>query len=243
MNLKNIAYWVFRALFMWDKYFRYSIFARIINTIYPRMVVTEYGKYFEEDKNFIRYYNSFEWGNYNSFDRKFTLREFLKLTKNLSGDTVECWGFKGATSYLILENIGTEKHHHIFDSWEWLSKPSSEDGNYWWESNLTASEQTIRENLKRFSNVSFYKGWIPEKFSEIKDCTISFIHIDVDLYAPTKDSLELLYPQVQSGWVIICDDYGFITCPWARKAMNEFAEKEKLTILELTTGQGIIIKP
>ncbi len=228
---------------MWDRYFRYSILARIVNILYPRMVITEYGKYLHADKEFLDYYHRFEWKSYNSFDRKYTIREFLKLTERLSWDTVETGGYKWATSHLILENISPKKTHHIFDSWEWLSKPGKEDGDYWGENSLTTWEDIIRENLKSFKNVRFYKWWIPEKFHELNNKGISFLHIDVDLYEPTRDSLAFFYPLLQSGWIIVCDDYGFITCPGARKAMDEFAKKENLTILDLTTGQGIIIKP
>lgn len=228
---------------MWDKYFRYSILARIVNTIYPRMVITEYGNYLHQDKKFLEYYDSFEWKSFNSLDRKYTIRELLKLTEWLSGDAVECGWFKWATSYIILQNISPEKTLHIFDSWEWLSKPNEIDGTYWQEANLTSSEETIRKNLESFSNVQYYKWWIPSRFNEIAGKDISFLHIDVDLYDPTKDSIEQLYAQVQSWGVIVCDDYGFTTCPGARKAMDEFAEKHNLKILWLTTGQGVIIKP
>lgn len=243
MNIKNVVTWIFRALFMWDKYFRYSILARIVNTLYPWMVITEYWKYLHDDKEFFNYYTKFEGKSFNSFDRKFTIREFLKLVEWLSGDTVECGWYKGATSYLILKNIPSSKNHHIFDSWEWLSKPGKEDGHYWWESSLTTSEEIIRENLKSFSNVHFYKGWIPTRFHEMEWKEISFLHIDVDLYEPTRDSLEFFYPRLQSGWIVVCDDYGFTTCPGARKAMDEFALKNNVKILDLTTGQWIIIKP
>ena len=33
------------------------------------------------------------------------------------------------------------------------------------------------------------KGWIPSRFEEVKDKNFSFVHIDVDLYQPTLDSL------------------------------------------------------
>lgn len=58
------------------------------------MVITEYGKYLHDDKKFLEYFNKFEGKSYNSFDRKFTIREFLKLVEHLSGDTVECGAYK-----------------------------------------------------------------------------------------------------------------------------------------------------
>ena len=41
---------------------------------------------------------------------------------------------------------------------------------------------------------------------------------------------------------MICDDYGFVTCPGAKKAMDEFFEDKAEPVIMLTTGQAFIIK-
>lgn len=242
MNLKNVIGWIYKAIFRWDKYFRYSIFTRMVNFIYPRMVHTEYGKYFLNYTDFLAYFRKFEWNNYNSYDRKFTVLQLLKLIKNLNWDTVECWVFRWATSYLILKNINSKKTHHIFDSFEGLSEPWDIDWSYWTKNNLTCWLEIVKDNLKEFKNAEYYKWWIPERFNEVKDLAFSFIHIDVDLYEPTKDSIEFFYERLEKWWVLVCDDYGFSTCPGAKLAMDEYAQKYSLEVLELTTWQWVFIK-
>lgn len=241
-TIKNIINGVYRAIFKWDKYFRYSILTRIINFIYPKMIHTEYWKIFLTDKFFLSYFKKFEWNNYNSFDRKYTLLQFLKLIKNLKWDTVECWVFKWATSYLILKNIDKNKKHHIFDSFEWLSLPKSIDWTHWQKNSLSCSLDYVKKNLSDFENVAYHKWWIPYKFEDVKDVIFSFVHIDVDLYQPTKDSLDFFYSRLEKWGIIICDDYWFSTCPWAKKAVDEFILKEWIDLLDLTTWQAIIIK-
>lgn len=242
IKIKSIIKWAFNAAFKWDKYFRYSIFTRIVNFIYPKIIHTEYWKSFLDNKDFLTYFDKFEWKNFNSIDRKYTLLQFLKLIKNLNWDTVECWVFKWATSYLILKNIDVSKTHHVFDSFEWLSNPDNEDWTYWEKNNLSCWIEVVKNNLSEFQNVKYYKWWIPDKFNEVNNLLFSFVHIDVDLYKPTKDSLDFFYTRLVKWWIIICDDYGFSTCPWAKKAMDEFAEFNNLEILDLTTWQWIIIK-
>ena len=78
-----------------------------------------------------------------------------------------------------------EKVHHVFDSFEGLSAPSDQDGSYWTRGDLAAEEVTIRENLKEFDFVTYYRGWIPTRFKEVEDRRFVFVHLDLDLYQPT----------------------------------------------------------
>lgn len=182
-------------------------------------------------------------------DRKFNLYYLAKAARSVQGDTVECGAFKGEGSFIILKaNEGSGKLHHIFDSFEGLSAPEAQDEirtdrtRAWQEHELSVSEDTVRSNLKEFDNIRCYKGWIPARFKDVESNTFSFVHIDVDLFQPTLDSLEFFYPRMNSGGIIVCDDYGFDTCPGAYKAMNEYFEDRRENVVHLTTGQGVLIK-
>lgn len=224
---------------------RYYAMERLANMFNPHFHFTEYGQVWRDDKKFEEYYVGFEGDNYHSLDRKYTVDQFLKLIKNIPGDTVECGSFTGGTSYLICKSIaccGQSKQHHIFDSFEGLSKPAKEDGVYWKQGDLTTSEDVCRSNLSEFDFVHYYKGWIPDRFQEVKDLRFSFVHIDVDLYQPTHDSIDFFYNRMNKGGVLICDDYGFYSCEGAKKAMDNFFNGKPESIIMLTTGQSFIIK-
>ena len=49
---------------------------------------------------------------------------------------------------------------------------------------------------------------------------ISFLRLDTDFYESTIKELEILYPRLEKGGVLLIDDYGF----WdgARKAVDEY---------------------
>lgn len=182
-------------------------------------------------------------------ERRFNLYYLAKSVSDIAGDTVECGVFEGASSYLILKtNADKGKIHHIFDSFDGLSKPGDQDlvenerTFRWKEHDLKISEEVTRMNLSCFKNVAYYKGWIPDKFYEVQDRKFSFVHIDVDLFQPTHDALIFFYERMTPGGMIICDDYGFETCSGAYKAMNEFVKDKPESIIHLTTGQGVIIK-
>jgi len=184
----------------------------------------------------------------NVHDRKFTLIQFLKMIKDVPGATAECGVYKGESSHIIMtltEHQG--RTHYCFDSFEGLSEPTQDDltiskyGFTWKHHDLKSSEDEAKRNLSNFRNVCFKKGWIPHRFSEIRNNRFAFVHIDVDLKQPTKDSISFFYPRMSPGGVIVIDDYGFESCPGARKATDEFMIDKPEVVLHLTTGQGVII--
>ncbi|MFQ5587972.1 MAG: TylF/MycF/NovP-related O-methyltransferase [Nitrospiria bacterium] len=244
MNIVNALKFLHQALIKGDEYARFSLAERISNKIYNRYKFSEFGRTFLYDKAFLQYYQRFEnTGNFHSLDRKYALDQLMKLTFSLEGETAECGVYKGASSYLICRNIaGRNKSHHIFDSFEGLSRPGAEDGDYWKKGDLACAEADIRENLKAFDFVRYYKGWIPDRFSEVVELRFCFVHLDIDLYQPTLDSLAFFYPRMVPRGVLLCDDYGFINCPGAQKAMNIYFSDKTEQIVSLPTGQGFVIK-
>ncbi len=177
--------------------------------------------------------------------RRWMVYQLIRLTENVPGDTAECGVYQGGMSYLIASFLARSrlaKAHHLFDSFEGLSNPGSEDGSHWHEHDITAALSVAEKLLSGFQNVYFYKGWIPTRFREIADRQFSFVHIDVDLYQPTRDSIEFFYPRVSPGGIIICDDYGSVVCPGAIKAIDEYLQDKPEKMVKLTDGGGFLIK-
>ena len=67
------------------------------------------------------------------------------------------------------------------------------------------------------------------------------VHVDVDLYEPTLASLAFFYPRMNPGGVMVCDDYGFTTCPGATKAVDEFLHDKPEKMIALPNGGGFFI--
>jgi hypothetical protein len=68
------------------------------------------------------------------------------------------------------------------------------------------------------------------------------VHIDVDLYQPTLDSIRFFYPRLAPGGIILCDDYGYSSCPGAKGAFDEYMKDRPEKIIHAPTGQAFIIK-
>lgn len=224
---------------------RHYAMERLANMVNPDFHFTEAGQVWRDDKVFEEKYHDLVGNDFHSIDRKYTVNQFLQLVKNIPGDMAECGVYKGATAWFMCTFIQQHDLHktlHVFDSFQGLSKPQGEDGDHWAAGNLATDEAECRKNLSIFNFVKYYKGWIPEKFAEVDTKRFCFVHIDVDLYQPTFDSVSFFYERMNSGGIIICDDYGFTTCPGAKKAMDDFFCDKAEAVIMLTTGQGLIIK-
>jgi len=208
---------------------------------YPKKYfISDLGSIAYTDKKLIAYYDRFHT-HYRGYDKKYIFKNLLNLVENIDADYAECGVYQGASSYLILQKY-TENRLHIFDSFEGLSEPENIDGNYWSRGNLFASEDLVRKNLSEFTNFTLYKGWIPDRFNEVADKKFAFVHIDVDLYQPTLDSIRFFYSRMLPGAVILCDDYGSVVCPGAKRAFDEFFEDKDENIVALPEQQCFIIK-
>ncbi len=212
--------------------------------MYPTYKFSEHGRLFLEDREFLAAYARFmDPGNWHSLDRKYTLAQLIRLTLDLEGDVAECGVYTGGSAWLMCDAArSTGKLIHLFDSFEGLSQPTALDGDYWSRGGLRADESLVRENLKEFGNFVLHRGWIPEPFREVAEGRFAFVHIDVDLYEPTRDATAFFFPRLSAAGIILFDDYGFATCPGARHAVDEFFAARAEPVVRLPTGQAFIVK-
>jgi len=191
--------------------------------------------------------------------RYYRLQQMLKfvLGSGLNGSVAECGCWKGHSSYIIASILMEHKYKgkfSIFDSFEMgLSDKHEKDINtrhilsvedIQKEKELFSSkENDLHEVLKPFDFYKLYKGWIPERFGEVEKEKFIFVHLDVDLYQPTLDSLEFFYPRLKKGGVIVLDDYGYTQFPGAKKCVDEFLARNECSLFFVgSTGGCFIIK-
>ena len=201
-----------------------------------------------------------EWSdNYYKQLRFYNLQQMVDyaLRQKLIGDFVECGVWKGHSAYIISSILYENKfagNFYIFDALErGLSRKSGKDENL--RSELTQQEIQVESNifqstedevkacLSEFDFIHLYKGWIPNRFIEVENKQFSFVHIDVDLYEPTRDSLNFFFPRLVENGVIVCDDYGLCQFPGAKKAVDEFLKKNIYKMFyKVPMGACFIIK-
>jgi hypothetical protein len=198
------------------------------------------------DDDFTSYLRRFDLLDGLNSDRRWMLQQLVRLVGDVPGNTAECGSYRGASSYLIarMNQAGwLKRKHYAIDSFEGLSPPESVDGSHWERGDLAATEAELRANLHDFSDqLVVCKGWIPDSFAAIEPQAFAFVHVDVDLYAPTKASLEFFYPLLSPGGIVLIDDYGSTHCPGATRAADEFLSDKPEKMIALSSGAGFFVK-
>ena len=231
----------FRALRGSDRD-RYRLAERVAAKIHPDAILSDRDRLWLRDAEFRAIYQRFRGDIFTrTMDRVFFIDQLARLVAPLLGDTVECGAYDGLSSYMICRATQPAHTHHVFDSFEGVSEPGEADGDYWKKGDLSASEATLLANLAEFDIVT-HPGWIPHHFDEVTDLQFCMVHIDVDLYQPTRDSIEFFYDRTVRGGIIVLDDYGFANCPGATAAVDEHMANRPEIVVMAPTGQGIIFK-
>ena len=188
-------------------------------------------------------------------NRHYLLSNLMKIAPIEGGDIAECGCWKGLSSTIIaseLKNKNFKNNFYIFDSFEGLSEFNDFDfrenkKNIEVEKirkHFVSNIELVKSNLSEFGKfIYFLKGWIPKRFNEVKDNKFSFVHIDLDLYEPTKNSLNFFGERIIKGGIILLDDYGSLDFPGAKLATDNFLKNDNsFSFLPLSYGSAFLIK-
>jgi acyl carrier protein phosphodiesterase len=186
---------------------------------------------------------------------RFYILHYLIENVNFSrGDVCELGCWRGLSGNIIASRIQQSRsgaRFHIFDSFQGLSEHKEVDipvtgipDKDAARKHFACSEEQVRRNLSDFDFIQYHAGWIPDRFPEVADRKFSFVHVDVDLYEPIRDSIAFFYPRLVTGGVMLFDDYASYQFPGAMKAVDEaLAGPMKGNVfMRLPTGQGILVK-
>lgn len=151
--------------------------------------------------------------------------------------------FQGGTARLIREAMAGHdaKQLFLFDSFEGMKTVSTVDRHKEHDFADTSVE-SVRSVVGDEPFIHYRKGWVPDTFAGLEDRRFCFAHIDLDLYQGVLDSLTFIYPRLSSGGAIVFDDYGFASCPGARKAVDAFFADKPERPLALSTAQALVTK-
>ncbi len=172
----------------------------------------------------------------------------------VGGSFVECGIFKGDMAWVVAQAIGDAKlpPFYLYDSFDGFSDRYSSPDDYPLNprfleyANGFYREPGLYEYVKaRFagqSQVIVTKGFLPEALDEICPDTIGFLHVDLNSPKAEVLVLERLFDKVLPGGVVVFDDYGWKLFSEQKDAEDAFMAARGYQILELPTGQGLVVK-
>jgi len=178
------------------------------------------------------------------------------VENNIEGDIIECGvAMAGNFATMILGAISVEGGRNRkfwgFDSFEGIQLAGKKDTQQAgigdithntdvpYESLLVSSgitshsKQQVINNLRSWNlydgiNIELVEGWVQNTLEPNLPCIekISILRLDMDVYHPTKFTLDLLWDKISVGGVVIIDDWAL---DGVRIACYEFFEEKGIT--------------
>lgn len=189
-----------------------------------------------------------------SNERIYTLIEALKYisNNNIEGDIVECGVWKGGSMMAVANTLlslnDVNRKLYLYDTYDGMSEPTEIDidcaGNeakdmlnsqvksetdfIWAYSPIEKVKSNILKTGYPSDLIHCVKGKVEDTLLNNSIDKISLLRLDTDWYESTKIELELLFPKLQKGGILIIDDYGH----WegSKKAVDEYLDKHKLKL-------------
>ena len=185
---------------------------------------------------------------------------------DIEGDFVECGVFMGGSAMMIsfamreFDKINnSSKNLWLYDTFEGMANPTIHDENIlnekattelknktkkenskdiWAYSSIDYVKQNIKKTNIKLERVKYIKGLVEKTLIKDKPKKISLLRLDTDFYESTKIELEELYPLLETGGIIIIDDYGH----WkgCKKAVDEYFKDKKNIFFQQIDYSGLI---
>jgi predicted O-methyltransferase YrrM len=163
------------------------------------------------------------------------LHNKVNETKGLSGEMAEIGVYKGGSTMMIGLS-DPDRGLYACDSFEGLPETSKEDivqnGGHSKGDFADTSLEGVRQLIGYDNNTLLIKGFFPDKVihEHMEILSYSFVHIDVDLYQPTLDSLNFFWDRMVKDGIIVSDDYQWRNTPGVKTAFDEFFKDKDVVV-------------
>lgn len=186
--------------------------------------------------------------------------ELYRMIKDLPGSIVECGVYQGNSffafhKFLEIFHPGDRIRHVIgFDDFEGLRLTEEDGPEYanrskveggWWSADfkpvldeimqIHTEDQFIPAAKRSFLIEGDILNTVPKYVQENPGIRISLLHLDVDVYEPTKVALENFYDRVVPGGLIVLDEYAMMEWGGESKALEDYFKERDYPVPELKT--------
>lgn len=175
------------------------------------------------------------------------------IARHIDGDFVELGTGRGFTFSAILKYLDffgavQKKRVFLFDTFLPV-KPDHESGRQTVPEKYQVAKayadgiEAVRANFAEWPNVTLIEGPLPDSANSFISAApkIAFLHVDLNHHLPEIACLELFFPLLSDGAVILLDDYANVGRGKQWKVFSKFFNDKGLYILTTASGQGIVI--
>ena len=145
-------------------------------------------------------------------------------------------------AFSLLEFGDISRRLYLYDTYAGMTEPTEEDVIAWNGvsvcekrreeqrkgkdsfSSWAIGKEEVESNMKTtgypHQRIRYVAGDVCETLKACAPPKVALLRLDTDWYASTRTELELLYPRLVSGGVLIIDDYGHFA--GARRAVDDY---------------------
>lgn len=164
-----------------------------------------------------------------------------KLGLRRGGDFVECGTYRGTSARILCDYLDWEttgRTFYLYDLFEHQAGMAH-------HALPDHGPQLYDRVVARFADlphVRIVRGFVPDSFAQASPDKIAFLHLDMNNAPAETAALGALFDRVADGAPIILDDYGWYGYRAQKDAADAFFAARGITVAELPTGQGLVIK-
>lgn len=177
------------------------------------------------------------------------LESFSKIVyrKKIPGDVVEAGVYRGGFAKDI-NHFFPDRKLYLFDTFSGhdvrdiaVERQREYHSAVKAETLAETSVELVMGKMEIPENCIIKKGYFPETFDLNENHRFCFVNIDFDLYQPIISALELFYPRMSKGGVILIHDYMWDYVEGACKAVDEFSQKNNIGVIPIGDGVSAAI--
>lgn len=170
-----------------------------------------------------------------------TLCWAAKRTMGLDGDMVECACYKGTSARIVTDYVdlnASDKSFYLYDLFEHDES----------QAHLDMAEHSadlfgmVKTRFSDIPNAVVTQGSVPQILDEVAPEKIAYLHLDLNDADAELGALKFFWDRIVPGGSIVLDDYGWIFYRAQKLAEDRFFAERGYGVMELPTGQGLVIK-
>lgn len=170
----------------------------------------------------------------------------------IAGAVVECGVWRGGSMMAVARTLincgGAPRDLYLFDTFEGMTEPGpldislngvsaetllkqsarTEEDMLWCYAPMERVVQSLALTHYSESHIHLVPGPVEQTLTVSAPERIALLRLDTDWYASTKHELDILFPRLCPGGVLIIDDYGH----WqgARRAVDEYLHQSQINM-------------
>lgn len=204
---------------------------------------------YESDSHFLELLQAIQGRTLIDVERLYMIYQIAgHCSKNIPGYAAEIGVYKGGSAYILADRFLSFPREDakliLFDTFQGMPKTREGIDLHKHGDFDDVDYRDVQNFLKPFRGIEYRVGFFPETIQESDKAKYSFVHADADIFDSTKDICEFFAPDIlqkklSPGGMILFDDYGFPSCPGAKKAVDECLNPTK--VIYFPTGQALYI--